>query len=47
MFKACGSPCYAAPEMIAGELYDPLCADVWSCGAIMLTICLCNQHKQD
>lgn len=29
---ACGSPSYAAPEMILGKLYSPLAVDVWSCG---------------
>jgi len=33
---ACGSPCYAAPEMVAGQLYVPSRCDLWSCGVILL-----------
>lgn len=32
---ACGSPCYAAPEMIAGNKYSGLKIDIWSMGIIL------------
>lgn len=28
----CGSPCYAPPEMVTGQEYDPEKSDLWSAG---------------
>ena len=38
MKTACGSPCYAAPEMVAGRKYEGLCVDIWSTGIIMFAL---------
>ena len=37
----CGSPCYAAPEMIKGLKYSGLMIDLWACGIILFAM-LCG-----
>ena len=35
LLTPCGSPCYAAPEMILGRYYSGLMVDIWSSGIVL------------
>ena len=35
---SCGSPHYAAPEIVSGLKYHGAASDVWSCGVILFAL---------
>ena len=41
MATPCGSPSYASPEIIKGEIYDGFKIDVWASGIILFAM-LCG-----
>ena len=45
MQTSCGSPCYAAPELVVSDsLYTGRKVDVWSCGVILVSAVLLARY---
>lgn len=44
---ACGSPCYAAPEMTKGLPYHGIMTDIWSSGVVLFVMVTGSLPFQD
>lgn len=48
MQTSCGSPCYAAPELVVSDgFYCGRKVDVWSCGVILVSVCVAAREITD
>jgi serine/threonine protein kinase len=48
MQTSCGSPCYAAPELVVSDsLYTGRKVDVWSCGVILVSSLIMSNFMAD
>ena len=44
---SCGSPCYAAPEMMSGKSYDPQKTEIWALGVTLYAMLCGNLPFED
>ena len=48
MKTACGSPCYAAPEMLSGKPYRGEMVDIWASGIVLYAmVCWSLQFDEE
>ena len=47
LITACGSPCYASPEIIKSKHYNGLKTDIWSSGIVLYAMIVGNLPFED